>query len=358
MDEDFGEKSQEATPHRRQQAREEGQVVKSQDLESAVLLLGALFILLYFGGSAVNYLAELTRGQLGGEPWLSLDRDQTVARWTGLTWKLGGYLLPMLGLLLIVAIGANLGQVGFLWLPQKLALDLGRISPLRGAGRLFSLSNLMRLVFGLFKVAVVVGVAVYSLWDKFDQILALGSLELSQAALFVTQTTLWTCFKIAGALLALAIGDYAYQRWRHERELRMTPQEVREEMKTLQGDPQIIARRRAVQRQLVLHRLSTAVPKADVVVTNPTELAVAIQYDMEKMEAPVVVAKGAGVVAQRIRRLALEHNIPIVERKELARVLHKEVDIDRPIPLAQYAAVAEILRYVYRLKGKTLPKAA
>jgi flagellar biosynthetic protein FlhB len=153
----------------------------------------------------------------------------------------------------------------------------------------------------------------------------------------------------------LAILDYVYQRWKHEQDLRMTTLEIREELKTLQGDPHIAARRRAVQRQMVLHRISSAVPKADVVVTNPTELAVAIQYDLETMDAPVIVAKGAGVLAQRIRRLALEHGIPVVERKELARLLYQRVDVGRPIPPEQYAAMAEVLRYVYQLQGKTLP---
>jgi flagellar biosynthetic protein FlhB len=135
----------------------------------------------------------------------------------------------------------------------------------------------------------------------------------------------------------------------------MTTQELREELKTLQGDPQILARRRAVQRQMVLQRIGTAVPKADVVITNPTELAIAVQYDLETMPAPVVVAKGAGSMAQRIRRMALEHNIPIVERKELARMLYQQVDVGRPIPPEQYAAMAEVLRYVYQLQGRTLP---
>jgi flagellar biosynthetic protein FlhB len=135
----------------------------------------------------------------------------------------------------------------------------------------------------------------------------------------------------------------------------MTHQEIREEMKNLQGDPQIISRRRAIQRQMALNRIGDKVPKADVIVTNPTELAVAIQYDPEKMAAPIVVAKGAGVLAQRIRRLALEHNIPVVERKPLAQLLYKEVDINRPVPDASYAAVAEVLAYVYQLKGKKMP---
>jgi flagellar biosynthetic protein FlhB len=167
---------------------------------------------------------------------------------------------------------------------------------------------------------------------------------------------LWTALKIGVALLVLAILDYAFQRWKHEQDLRMTSQEVREEMKNLQGDPQIIARRRVIQRQLVLNRLSTAVPKADVVITNPSELAVAIQYEPETMAAPVVVAKGAGLLAQRIRRLALEHEIPIVEKKPLAQALYRDVEVNHPIPSDKYAAVAEVLAYVYQLKGKPMPQ--
>jgi flagellar biosynthetic protein FlhB len=149
--------------------------------------------------------------------------------------------------------------------------------------------------------------------------------------------------------------DYAFQWRKHEQDLRMTTQELREEMKTLQGDPQVQARRRTVQRQLVLHRLQTAVPKADVVITNPTELAVAIKYDPQEMPAPVVVAKGAGLLAQRIRQLALAHDIPVLERRPLAQALYKQVDVQQPIPVEQYAAVAEVLRHVYQLKGKALP---
>ena len=157
------------------------------------------------------------------------------------------------------------------------------------------------------------------------------------------------------ALLTLSLLDYGYQRWKFEKDLRNDQQEVREEMKNLQGDPQVMARRRQVQRQLALHRISAAVPKADVVVTNPTELAVAIQYDPGSMNAPIVLAKGAGVVAARIRRIALEHNVPVLERKPLAQALYKEVDINRPIPDKMYAAVAELLAYVYQLKNKPLP---
>jgi flagellar biosynthetic protein FlhB len=213
----------------------------------------------------------------------------------------------------------------------------------------------MRLGFGLVKVFVISVVAIAVFWQRWDEVLRAAALDTLQLGRFLLDLSLDTVLWTGLALVILAILEYALQRWKYEQDLRMTHQEVREEMKNLQGDPAIVARRRAIQRQMVLNRIASSVPKADVVVTNPTELAVAIQYEPEEMAAPVVVAKGAGVVAQRIRRLALEHNIPIVERKPLAQLLYKEVDIGRPVPTESYAAVAEVLAYVYQLKGKKLP---
>jgi flagellar biosynthetic protein FlhB len=186
-------------------------------------------------------------------------------------------------------------------------------------------------------------------------------LDTPQYAKFLVSIASSTMLWIALLLVLLAILDYGVQRWKFEQDLRMTHQEVREEMRNVQGDPQIVARRRAIQRQMVLNRISASVPKADVIVTNPTELSIAIQYDPKEMAAPIVVAKGAGVLAQRIRRLALENNIPVVERKPLAQLLYKEVDVGRAVPTESYAAVAEVLAYVYQLQGKKLeipPRAA
>jgi flagellar biosynthetic protein FlhB len=250
---------------------------------------------------------------------------------------------------------ASVFQVGFLWVPERLALDFSRLSPLAGVRRILSLTGTARLGFGIVKVLLVTIVAAAALWWRREEVLRCGALELVELGHFLIDISLSTTLWAALALLIAAILDYAVQRWKYEQELRMTHQEVREEMKNLQGDPQIVSRRRAIQRQMVLNRISSSVPKADVVITNPTELAVAIQYEPQEMSAPVVVAKGAGVIAQRIRRLALEHNIPVVERKPLAQLLYKEVDIGRAIPAESYAAVAEVLAYVYQLKGKKLP---
>ncbi len=322
-----------------------------------MLLLAGLIALLMCGGSLVEFLGLFLQRQLGGTPCLSIDAATAVTECHGTLAELAKCLLPVLGVLLVAAVAVNLGQTGFLFLPEKLSLDIQRIDPLQGLRRIFSLPALARLLFGVFKIALIATVAIVVLYKERNAILGMAALDLPAMAAYLAGVLLWTAIKIAVALLILAVFDYAFQWWKREQDLKMTPQEVREEMKNLEGDPQIATRRKAVQRQLMLHRLSDAVPKADVVVTNPTELAVAIQYDPQQMEAPIVVAKGAGVLAQRIRRLALEKGIPIVEKKPLAQALYKEVDVNHPIPRDKYAAVAEVLAYVYQLQGKKLPSA-
>ena len=355
MAESFGDKQHEATPHRREKAREEGQIARSHDLAAAAVLVGGLVIVLYFGGDVAQFLAQYTQRQLGEPAWQSVDRDTLMHEWYAVIIRLAQSVLPALGLVLLVGIVANVGQVGFLWLPNKLAWDLSRLNPISGAQRLFSMAAAMRLGFGIVKILIVTAVAYWCLWGERDELVVTSELDIGQLTKFIIDITLWTCIKIGSALFILALIDYAYQWWKQEQDMRMTSQEMREEMKYLQGDPQVVARRKAVQRQLIMQRIRNAVPTADVVVTNPTELAIAIQYDPVAMDAPVVVAKGAGPIAQRIRRLALENSVPVIERKELARYLYKNVDIGKPIPAEQYAAMAEVLRYVYQLKGKTLP---
>jgi flagellar biosynthetic protein FlhB len=355
MAEHAGEKSFEATPHRRQEAREKGHVAFSQDLGSAAMLMVGVLLLMLFGGAVMKFCALLMQHQLGDVADLVPSRDTMLHEWLRIALGLSTVLLPILGLLMLVGVMTSVFQVGFLWVPDRLAPDFSRLSPLAGMRRIFSLAGTSRLGFGLVKVMLVSVVATAVLWWRWDEVLRSGSLDIPQLGQFLIDISLSTALWAGLVLVILAILDYAIQRWKYEQDLRMTHQEIREEMKNLQGDPQIVARRRAIQRQMILNRISSSVPKADVVVTNPTELAVAIQYEPDEMAAPVVIAKGAGVIAQRIRRLALEHNIPIVERKPLAQLLYKGVDIGKPIPTESYAAVAEVLAYVYQLQGKKLP---
>jgi flagellar biosynthetic protein FlhB len=355
MAEHAGDKSFEATPHRRQEAREKGQVAYSQDLASAGLLLAGVLLLMLLGGSLLAYCANLMRDRLGVVTELTTSPETVLHEWFGIALALATVTLPIMGLMLLGGILASVLQIGLLWVPERVAPDFSRLDPLAGLKRIFSLTGMMRLGFGLFKVLIVSVVAIVVFWQRWDDVLRSSALEVPQYAKFLLDLSLSTVLWVGLALVILAIFDFALQRWKYDQDLRMTHQEVREEMKNLQGDPQIVARRRAIQRQMALNRIAGSVPKADVVITNPTELAVAIQYEPDEMAAPIVVAKGAGVLAQRIRRLALEHNIPIVERKPLAQLLYKEVDVGRPVPTESYAAVAEVLAYVYQLKGKKLP---
>ena len=352
MAENDGDKTQEATPHRRQQAREEGQVAKSQDLASAALLLAGLAALLWLGGPVVEMLARYAADQLGGEPWLTADPQFFVAHWQRMAFALACCLLPIFAVLMFAGIAANLLQTGFLFLPEKVAPDLSRLDPVQGFARLFALANLLRLLMGLLKMAVVAGVAYASLYGQREKILGLAAMTTPEIAGFLVQILIWTGMKIALALLLLAVLDYGFQWWKHERDLRMTTQEVREELRNFEANPQMAARRKQVQRDLILYRISSAVPKAHVVIADSAELAVAVRYDPRTMAAPLLVAKGAGAIAVRICKLAHDGGVPILERKALAQALHREVAIDRPIPQGRYAAVAEALAEVGQLKGK------
>ena len=294
---------------------------------------------------------------MGGEPWLSADVPFVVNEWFVAVLGLGqSRAADLRADLMLAGIVSNLMQIGFLFLPEKLMPDITRLDPLKGFGRIFSLANFVHLLFGIFKIdahrhgRVPVSVEAEGGDSRPD-----GPFRAGNRRVLCPRRCFGSSIKIAFALLILALLDYGFQWWKHEKDLRMTSQEIREEMKNLEGNPQVISRRKQVQRQLAMSRMSSAVPKADVVITNPTELAVAIQYDPEEMAAPIVVAKGAGEVAKRIRKLALENDVPIVEKKPLAQALYRDVDIGKPIPSEKYAAVAEVLAYVYQLKGKKIP---
>lgn len=356
MAEQAGEKTQDATPHRRQQAREQGQVAYSQDLGSAALLIVGVLLLRYWGSALMNSTGQFMRHQFQSAGPLSYEAGDALHQSQAIIHTIGGVVLPIIGLLGLAGILSSIFQTGFIFVPSRVAPDIQRLSPLSGLKRIFSLAGAMKLSFGLFKVLVVAAVSATVLYLRHEEIILASGLTIPQLSGLLVDLGLQTALWVGIALFTLALFDFAFQKWKHEQDLKMTHREVMDEMKNLQGDPQIIARRRAVQRQMALNRIGDKVPKADVVVTNPTELAVAIQYDPLAMAAPVVVAKGAGVLAQRIRRLALENNIPVVERKPLARLLYKEVEIDHPVPDSSYAAVAEVLAYVYQLKGKKMPE--
>lgn len=329
----------------------------SQDLGSAILLVVGTGLMWMFGRAIANAVHRVTKRLLTETADLVVDPSSLTTMVLSLAMEVATALTPVLGLLLIAAVLTSIGQVGILFVPSRLAPDPSRINPLKGFGRLFSTQSAAKLGFGLFKVIVVAAASVSAVGGRSTAVVEAARLGTAQLAALLVDTAFAAVFAAAFALLVLALADLAFQRWKHEQDLKMTAQEMKEEMKNLQGDPEVAARRRQVQRQMAQARIGSAVPKADVVVTNPTELAVALQYDPDTMAAPVVLAKGAGILAQQIRRLALESNVPIVERKPLAQALYKDVEVNHPVSSDSYAAVAEVLAYVYQLKGKKPPRA-
>jgi len=265
-------------------------------------------------------------------------------------------LAPFMAGITVIGIGANLAQTGFLWRRDALQLDPARLDPVKGLGRLWSLRSLTESFKALLKIAAIGGTGVLAVRQEMDRFPELTQYELQGLLLAVGWITLRAALLMACAAAVIGLLDYAYQRYEWERSLRMTKEEIKEEHRQAEGDPLLRARVRTVQKEMARRRMMAAVPTADVVVTNPTEIAVALQYKPDRMAAPAVVAKGAGFVAARIREIARQHGIPIVENKPVARTLFKLVEIGREVPADLYRAVAEILAFVYRVRGNLAPR--
>jgi flagellar biosynthetic protein FlhB len=348
-DESFGERTEPATPRKREKARQSGQVAKSQDMNTAILLLGALLILNFYGGKILEQMSLLNIRLLSN---LHL-RELTP---TNLRFYAGQglflimqMLLPLLAGLFILAIAVNILQVGPGISPDVFIPKTSRFNPINGFKRMFSMRGAVKLVMSLVKVAVIAAVLYWTVKDKVREIIPTMQLDIGAILAYVGQSCFALGVRISVVLLILAILDYVYQRWQYESDIKMTKQEVKDEMKRYEGDPKIKERRLKTQRAIAYQRMMHNVPKANVVITNPTELAIALQYEREAMAAPRVVAKGAGYVARKIREIAVAHGIPIVEKKPLAQALYKTVEIGQQIPPDLYQAIAEVLAYVYEL---------
>jgi flagellar biosynthetic protein FlhB len=335
---DFGEKTEAPTPRRLQESRDEGKVAKSQDFTAGLTLLGAVILLSVFGHQMLAGMKVLVETMMRG----AFTPNPTRAGDVWKLWEVAG----TLALRMVAPVA-----VGVLVTFKPLIPKFSKLSPISGFKNLFSMRGLMRLGMSVTKVGIVSAVATVCI--KWDMPKVLALIHLDAAALLAAAAGLvWSlAIKIAAVLLILGLLDLAYQKWQNHQEMKMSKQEVKDEFKRMEGDPMIKQRRAQVARQIAMQRLGHDVPKADVIVTNPTHFAVALQYDGSKMAAPKVVAKGADYLALRIRQIAVMHNIPIVERPPLARGLWRAVEVGQEIPASFYAAVAEILAYVYRLGG-------
>ena len=339
------------TERRREDAREKGQVAKSQDLTGAALMLGVAAAVLLLFPTLGRGLGEMLTVRLCSVS-LQIDQDWALRTGEATLGTAGTLLAPLLILAGLVTLGVNLAQVGVLLAPTALQPKLNRISPLSGFGRIVSVAALMKLGVSLAKLAALAIVSALLLWWAVPGLLALTGAEAGGILAFMHRKTAELALTLAVVLVALAVADYLFQLWKHERDLRMTKQEIRDEMKNMDGDPHIRQRRRDAHRKLTGARQLQSVKTADVVVTNPTHYAVALKYDATTMAAPTVVAKGVDELALQIRRLAAESGVPILERPPLARQLYRDIKVGRPIPVDLYEAFVEIMAYVYRLGGK------
>jgi flagellar biosynthetic protein FlhB len=339
------EKTEEPTPRKSEKAREEGQVVRSRELTTLVVVLGGALGLIFFGGGMVREIVSITHHAF--EASIATDmRDVMTTATTGALLAT----LPLLLVTVVLAIVSSGALGGFLVAPKALAFKVSRLSPIAGFRRMFSVRSLVELVKALAKFLVVAGVAVVVLHTMSDDLLSLGLAAPGAGMREGMQMMLHAFVALAASLILIAGIDVPFQLAQHKKQLRMTRQEVRDELKDSEGRPEVRSRIRRTQQEIARRRMLADVPTADVVITNPEHYSVALKYDPATMAAPRVVAKGADLIAFRIREIAAANDVPVVRTPALARAIYWVTDIGRDIPSALYVAVARVLAYVYQLK--------
>lgn len=346
------EKTEKATPKKREKSRNEGQVPKSTDVNTALILLIVFLFLWFFGSTVGDKLLAMLAHTYQDYLLLDLDEKSLQAVFFELTAEAVIVVMPILLVALVIGIFASYIQVGTLFATEALKPKLSKIDPIKGAKRFFTARVIVDLLKSLLKIFFVGIVVTVILWINLEDVMILSQKTVENGLHVVGQLTV--IMGIAGALLLLllSIPDYIYQKYDHEKNIRMSKQEVKQEHKNMEGDPKIKSKRRQKQMEMAMQRMMQEVPKADVVITNPTHFAVALKYDGEKMDAPVIIAKGVDYIAFKIKTLAKSNDIIVVENKPLARALYHQAEIGDEVPEELFKAVAEVLAYVYRLKNK------
>ncbi len=346
------EKTEQATPRKRSEARKRGQVGKSREIPSVAVLLAGLSTLYLFGAYMYNHIKSLMQDTFSmiAVPNHSLSGFLEFSNIVMERFII--MVLPVMIAVFVTAILSNVLQIGWLASWESVTPKVSKISPIKGIQRLLSKQTFMELFKSLAKLALVGVIAYVTVKGEADRLLSLADMEVQAILLYVLKVSLKVFIRVSMAMILLAALDYWFQKWQYEQQLKMTRQEVKEEYKRTEGDPLVKSRIKRIQYEIAKRRMMQEVPKADVVVTNPVHLAVALRYESAEMSAPTVLAKGAGEVAERIKTLAREHDIPIIENRELAKNLYKMVGIGNEIPSILYRAAAEVLAYVYQLKER------
>jgi flagellar biosynthetic protein FlhB len=353
-EESFQEKTEKATPKKREKVRKEGQVAKSMELPSVFVLMAGITVLYIFGYFFYQNLIGALRHCFVFDSIPNLDLKSGIFLVNQHTFRMILILAPVMAAVFFVALVANFFQVGFYVSFKAIEPKLNKLDIIKGFGRLFSVRSLVELMKSIVKLFIIGTVAYIVVKGEAKHIPGMNDASVAYLLLFILKGIMKIFLWVITVMVALAVLDYTFQKWQFEKQIMMTKQEVKDESKQMEGDPQVKSRIRSIQYQAARKRMMKAVPEADVVVTNPTHLAIAIHYQAGSMNAPKVTAKGAGLLAARIKKIAEEHHIPVIENKELARNLYKLVDIGQDIPLQLYRAVAELLAFVYKLRGKSV----
>ncbi|MDH4320824.1 MAG: flagellar biosynthesis protein FlhB [Desulfobulbaceae bacterium] len=346
------DKTEDPTGRRIEEARRKGDVAKSMEVPSAAVLLAGLLAIYGFGDYILARFYNLLRYYLGNLHTIRIIQDNMTAISRDAMLYSISIVGPVAAAIFLAALVANYAQVGILFATEKLAPNFDKLNPITGISNLFSKQTLANLFKSLAKLAIVSIIAYKEIVKVLPDIPPLMDQEPISIFLFMCRISYWIFLKSALFIALLAAIDYVFQKRQYNEKLKMTKQEVKEEAKSTEGDPQVKGRIRSIQMEMARKRMMAEVPTADVVITNPTHLAIALKYDALAMSAPKVVAKGAGVIAQKIKEIAKEHGVTIVEDKPLAQALYKTAEIDETIPENLFQAVAETLAYVYSVKNK------
>ena len=354
-DSDDSQKTEEASSRKLDEARKKGQVPQSREVANWFMISGSALSMLVFAPGIAMALRQTMARFVGGAPEMRLDGAGTTAVFDSLA-GVAMAVLPLLGVMMAAGVLGVVLQTGLIFAPDKLAPKLEHLSLLHGVQRIFSLRALVEFLKGLAKITVVGAVATYLLMPEIDRLPLLPSFGMALTVEELRRLSFRIALVVIVMLTAIAIVDFTYQRLSFLKSMRMSKQEVKEEYKQVEGNPFIKSKLRQIRTERARKRMMASVPTASVVVTNPTHYAVALHYEMAKEGAPRVVAKGADLIAAKIREIAAKHDVPIVENPPVARTLYATVEIDQEIPPEQYKAVAEIIGYVLRLKGRLKPK--
>ncbi|MEO1007067.1 MAG: flagellar biosynthesis protein FlhB [Planctomycetota bacterium] len=358
MADDPGDRTEQPTPQRLQKARKQGQVGKSADLSAVILLVASAILVAAGGGAALILMGTVLQGILDGSaPGDAITAEGLVRTIRWIAARAAVIIVPTLAIMFAISLAGQIVQVGWVISFEAMAPKFERLNPIQGAKRILGKKGAVKLAVDIAKLVVVVAIATTVIMSWLPAICTTPRMDMMPAMGVALRSMAELMAWMLAVLLVIAIIDFRYQKWQHREDNKMTKQEVKEERKSMEGDPDIRQRRARIAREIALQRVQADVPGADVVIANPTHFSVAIRYDADAGDAPRVVAKGADWLALRIREIARLHGVPVVERPPLARALYRGVEVGRQISPEHYEAVAEVLAYVYRISDRARERA-